>query len=259
MELSDFVIQKEEDFHTQADASNTNVVFVKADLLKPFLELRMLGLRPKVLISGNGDTNFPESILLDKCIQLFLCQNSLTQNDPHVSTIPIGLENRSLGRSGIPHYFKHTAHRSLDPHKAALLVPPMSPTNPARRSVLDEINSLNSNSLVVSKTLLSPKKYFQLVRKFRFILCLEGNGFDTHRVWEALYLESFPVMIKSLWSDSLLKLGLPILVVNNIAEINEKLLLDFDSAHRDFCSKNLEKIWMPYWEKLILEACTHVA
>lgn len=257
--LSNFAIQKSEDFQIQRGALNPNVVFVKSDLLKPFLEAEMLGLRPKVLISGNGDTNFSEPIHLDECVQMFLCQNNLIQDYPNMLTIPIGLENRSLGKSGNPHYFKHKVHRNPGRERASLLVPPMSPTNPIRKSVLDEINSSNSDCLAVVERHLSPKEYFDLVRKFRFILCLEGNGFDTHRVWESLYLESFPVMIKSPWSDLLVKSGFPILVVSTVGEINEKLLLDFESSHQDFCSKNLDIIWMPHWERLILEACTRVA
>ena len=257
--LADFAIQKAEDFYIQQEALNANVVFVKADLLGPFLEAGMLGLRPKVLISGNGDTNFSAPIRLDACIQLFLCQNNLIQDSARILTIPIGLENRSLGRSGIPQYFEHRAHQILDVEKPLVLVPPMSPTNPIRRSVLSEVNSYNSDCLVVVTKKLPPQKYFKLVRKFRFILCLEGNGFDTHRVWESLYLECFPIIIRSPWSDSLIQLGLPILVVSDIKEINEKLLVDFLSSHRSFCSKNLEKIWMPYWVNLISEACTPVA
>jgi hypothetical protein len=257
--LANFAIQKSEDFHIPRDALDANVVFIKADLLKPFLEAGMLGLRPKVLISGNGDTNFSEPIHLDECVQLLLCQNSLIPDYANILTIPIGLENRSLGRSGNPNYFKHKAHRNLGRGRVSLLVPPMSPTNPVRKSVLDEISSIDSDCLVVVESLLSTKEYFDLVREFRFILCLEGNGFDTHRVWESLYLESFPVMIKSPWSDLLVKSGFPILVVSTVGEINERLLIDFESSHQDFCSKNLDMLWMPHWERLILQACTRVA
>jgi hypothetical protein len=83
------------------------------------------------------------------------------------------------------------------------------------------------------------------------LLCLEGNGFENHRIWESLYLGIFPVMLKSDWSLSLDYLKLPILLVDEISEITKELLQKFWQTNLDFNPKTKSELWMEYWEDLI--------
>jgi hypothetical protein len=51
--------------------------------------------------------------------------------------------------------------------------------------------------------------YLANLRRLNFVLCPEGNGMDTHRLWETLYMGGVPVVVKSKYLDSLyLKLPL---------------------------------------------------
>jgi hypothetical protein len=208
----------------------------------------------QVLIVGNGDTNFSREVFMGNNLQLVLCQNLLGSNFDGLRFIPIGLENRRLGKSGLQRYFQHHSHEQLSTRIFKVLIPPMSPTNSLREKIdLDSYGFTKSNFDMFG-VYLPVKSYFQLVRKYRFILCLEGNGFDTHRLWEALYLECFPVVLNSPWSQELKELGMPILVVDKLSDITVEVLLQFEKENRGFCSLQTPQLWMPYWEKLVSEA-----
>lgn len=50
------------------------------------------------------------------------------------------------------------------------------------------------------------------IRNFGLVVCPEGNGKDTHRLWEVLYLGSIPVVLKNSYQHSLLsRLRLPVI------------------------------------------------
>ena len=40
-------------------------------------------------------------------------------------------------------------------------------------------------------------EYLNELSKYRFCLCLRGNGIDTHRFWESLYLGVIPVILNN--------------------------------------------------------------
>jgi len=70
--------------------------------------------------------------------------------------------------------------------------------NPAtysyRKYLLDKIKELNSFNLAVSKPY---NEYLLELASHRFCLCIRGNGIDTHRFWESLYLGVIPVIINN--------------------------------------------------------------
>ena len=85
-----------------------------------------------------------------------------------------------------------------------------------------------------------------------FVICPEGNGIDTHRVWEALYLRSIPIIQKNQISNFLIKANLPIMILNNwsdLSKLNEiDLLKIYRSKKKLFSNKYL---FQNYWKKKI--------
>ncbi len=82
----------------------------------------------------------------------------------------------------------------------------------------------------------------------KFVACPSGNGVDTHRTWETLYLDSIPIEKiaphNSYWRD------LPICFVENWDKLDEDFL---HAEYARIMSKewNLEKLEFPYWKTLI--------
>lgn len=91
-------------------------------------------------------------------------------------------------------------------------------------------------------------KYLREIKSSKFVFCPRGNGIDTHRLWESLYMGSIPIVryenTHSLFTD------LPILFITDWSEINEDFLkIKYD----EFINKdwNLDKIKIGYWKDFI--------
>jgi hypothetical protein len=201
----------------------------------------------RTIVTCNSDENFLTPVDLPKGVTLWLCQNNGTSGDSRIHTLPIGIENLRLARSGFTKLHRPQSSFEI---KDRVLVPPMSPTNKVRRQILEELK-LNDLNFDVKTEYLKTKEYFRLTRKYQFILALEGNGFENHRVWEALYQNSFPVMLRSQWSLSLTEMRLPIMYIDSLADITSESLRNFSVSHSDFKAINHEVLWTPYWKELI--------
>jgi hypothetical protein len=79
----------------------------------------------------------------------------------------------------------------------------------------------------------------------------QGNGYDTHRVWETLYLGSFPIMLATEWSSTLSHLNLPILFVESILDIDKELLEEFSRKNENFSPEHASALWIPFWREKI--------
>jgi len=80
--------------------------------------------------------------------------------------------------------------------------------------------------------------------KYKFVVCPPGNGVDTHRLWEALYLGCIPITLKHrIYRDY----NLPIIQLNSWEEITPELLEKY--SYND----NMEQLYMTYWKNIIIE------
>jgi hypothetical protein len=231
-------------------ALSAKSIFVKAELLEQFMqEGGRLGLSPDVIITGNSDRNFEASIPQPLNCRLWICQNNAMPERQGLITLPIGLENRTHGRLGQPRFYSKDKRREIK-EVTKVLVPPMRPTNPNRIIKVKEAE-LNLSVYDVRREYLPEDKYFNFLTSFQFVLCLEGNGFDTHRIWEALYLGVFPVVIESDWSVTLRRYNLPIMFIKSIDDLSKNELEEFVDIHKNFDPDNAEVLWTPYWEQVI--------
>lgn len=222
-------------------------VSIKGEKFHTLLDELMEFPNLRTILTCNSDENFLTPVDLPRGVTLWLCQNNATSGDSRIHTLPIGIENLRLARSGFRKLHRPQSSFEI---REKVLVPPMSPTNEIRSKILEELEVDHFNFDVKSGYLKS-KEYFRLTRRYQFILTLEGNGFENHRVWEALYQNSFPVMLRSKWSLSLAEMKLPIMYINSLADVTSESLRIFSSSHRDFKAINHEVLWTPYWKELI--------
>lgn len=226
---------------------DANSIFVPSDLFHKFLRESFRHVRAKVLITGNSDENFSKVVSLPKSIRNWYCQNNAVLNSKMVKTLPIGLENSRLGRFKLLDFNqKIFANASLD----QVLVPPMSMTNTSRIFAIKEAMKY-AKMFKVQNKMIDEKDYMNLTRMYRFIFCCEGNGYDSHRVWETLYRGSFPVLLNSKWAKSLQYLNLPILMIDSFEAVNQKMLTKFANRHHDFEPIKTDCLWTPFWKELI--------
>lgn len=74
--------------------------------------------------------------------------------------------------------------------------------------------------------------YLAEVADHKFVLCPAGNGLDCYRLWECVYLGSYPVLLKSHFSMALLEAGLPVVVVDNLMGLTPEFLTQVEEALR---------------------------
>jgi hypothetical protein len=100
----------------------------------------------------------------------------------------------------------------------------------------------------IGTSLDSRIKFLQDIKSSKFVFCPRGNGVDTHRIWESLYMGSIPIVIYEethhLFND------LPILFIKDWSEITEEFLNEkYDEYNKK--SWNLEKLKIEYWTNFI--------
>lgn len=92
--------------------------------------------------------------------------------------------------------------------------------------------------------------YLKEMRNHEFVLCPRGNGVDTHRLWETLYMGSIPIVQNDIvhrgWLD------LPIAWVDSFSEVTPEWL-DSQLKRIQDGVWNMDKIKLSYWVKKISE------
>ena len=100
------------------------------------------------------------------------------------------------------------------------------------------------------------KKYFDATLECSFIVCPEGNGIDTHRFWECLYLGLVPVILEeSLLPcyERLIDFGFNICVLPNVESISS---YDFAAKSKQISLNNWQNnyfnpLHIQFWVKQI--------
>ena len=67
--------------------------------------------------------------------------------------------------------------------------------------------------------------YLKLLSTYKFAICPEGNGIDTHRFWECLYLKTIPICLKNTVTLYYSKL-FPIILLDKWDDLNLDTLND---------------------------------
>jgi len=195
-------------------------VFVSAGLASRFLEnvkkSAGLNLTGVILLIHNGD-HVPSLETFLFCHARFkhlYCVNWL-HDIPNISPLPIGLENMSYMRNGVPRDFQKPQKLKKD---IELLVSFSDHTNPAER-----LNARHEAMIMGSATVVppnaTPKMYRDLVSRSRFVISPPGNGPDCHRTWEAIYLGAIPIVKRNFWPFR--NIQLPVAVVDRWDQMSE--------------------------------------
>jgi hypothetical protein len=92
------------------------------------------------------------------------------------------------------------------------------------------------------------KSFLKDINKSKFVLCPRGNGVDTHRLWETLYMKSIPIVKYHITHSNLT--DLPILFINDWAEVTKEFL---ENKYEEIINKewNMDKLKVSYWLNLI--------
>jgi hypothetical protein len=169
-----------------------------------------------VLYIHNGDKPFETNdILNDDKIKTVFAQNP-TLNHKKLRLLPIG-----IARSMWPHGDLYTLFSTMTStywrkKTNGLYVNLNTDTYAFRKDV---ISKLMANEYTIDGP-VNYKEYLSKLGQHRFALCVRGNGIDTHRFWESLYLGVIPVIVNDGTHDAFIEhlnvIKIPYYLVENL-------------------------------------------
>jgi len=147
------------------------------------------------LIFHNSDHAFKREhlILFEKLplLQSIYCQNMNVKHE-RVFPLPIGLAN-SQWKHGNPKIHEEVYNMQIEKTKEIYF-------NFNKRTNRKKRNKCYND--IISKGIgwnnnLPYKEYLIELKKHKYAICPEGNGIDTHRFWECLYMDTIPICLKN--------------------------------------------------------------
>jgi len=209
------------------------IVYIPGALVNDAAEMfTKFGFSPEKIVIGDDDVVFFGEELRRKFPRTRVVHAvNLKVNNDYGFGIPLGLESPSYRNGGRLRDFKGIQNSFERTRSIGLLIAWNPNTNLEARTIAMRELSQHPEALVLNRR-VSPQSYHMLLRRTKFVACPRGNGLDTHRVWEALYLGAVPVIRKADYFAALD--GWPIWVVESWQELNIYSSYDFESKYCEF-------------------------
>lgn len=186
-----------------------------------------------VLVIGHSDEPLTDQVverLKHPGLQKIFAINAVS-TDPMVVPIPLGLTNNTMESERHPIYgntdilTKVRMDTALQPKKNLVYLNFDIGTYPQERQ---HVFSMFAGQTWVTvgtplATLDARETFLRAMRQHSFVLCPRGNGLDTHRLWEALYMGSIPIVHDAENAYRAFR-GLPILFVQDWSDVTEEFL-----------------------------------
>ena len=203
----------------------------------------------KVWIFHNSDETF--DLKMKKKLDFFKPKKCFSQNliinKKNYHFIPIGIENSKFHNHGDVVDFLELRKKNVK--KKSRILSGFRITNPNRLNIEKTIKKID----IIDETKgWNSFFYRRILLNYMFVVCPEGNGIDTHRMWEAFYLKTVPIIKKNKISRFLKNANLPILILNNWSDLlkfNENKLSKLYSSKKKYF--NNDYLFQNYWKKII--------
>jgi hypothetical protein len=207
------------------DISMYNSIFVFTHDLELFYSKFKNNINNKIIISHNSD----HEITFIKDVKMHLAQNCLIKNSKLIS-IPIGIQNLQWFDHNIFFFVKN-----LDVPKTKHIYFNFNlSTHHSRQKCYDILkNKIPWNDFK------NKKEFYIELKSHKYAICPRGNGIDTHRLWECIYLNVIPIVIKDDFPNID---NLPIIILENWNEIDKI---------NAFTNQKLSKITVSYYKNIL--------
>jgi hypothetical protein len=226
-----------------------NVLFVSLrDFSAFFFQITSLDLHlcSTNLLLHNHDSkpNLSEMQFLNARFSRIFCANWVEPTEL-ASPLPLGLENFSYLRNGVPRDYLRMIKDGLpsfEDRSIEVLGAFSISTNVSERTRAFEFLS-NYSKAYLNTEFISPRNYRKLVANSKYVLSPPGSGSDCHRTWEAIYLGAIPIVLRSSWGFP--ESDLPVLIVSDWDEVPEKILSS-DIRNKSSVMELAEKYLHPF-------------
>lgn len=208
------------------------------------------GLQRPILLIHNSDLLPPQQILdsLTQRATAVFCVN-LTEESSKIRALPIGLENAALNNNGRLDLYLGEGTPDTISRNRKVLSSFHESNNPEVRGPL--INKLQQSRFGYDGFQWKRAEYRAEVRRTQFVIAPPGNGNDTHRTWEAIYLGAIPVVLKSHLAPSLVAAA-PVLAVEDYDEFLSLTDREMDEVYDMIRMTKPEAAFASHWVSLFL-------
>jgi len=238
--------------HNIENVDNSNqIIFCKTDYIDDLFKDIENSDNKHILITHNSDFVISEEIYRSKpkCIKKWYAENVFF-SDKDLIPIPLGVERPDgMGYSSDMTVLDKVLNTDRNLKNIVYSCINID-NNPKYRLECDKFAS--EEMFVTRQEYGVPFDEFILnIYNHVFTLCPRGNGIDTHRLWETLYLGGIPVTERNVCTESFQIVGrLPILLVDNWDELNLNMLLN--TIKKFSCTEfNSSYLKLSYWKDRI--------
>jgi hypothetical protein len=248
------------------------IIFCKTDFLLPEFEKIKHLKNDVILVSGNSDYCIDDKIvdLAPKNIKKWFCQNRASLN-PILESIPIGIQNStpskrhndnsySLSHGYIWDYAPLKIKKLIEKDQKVFFKKNLIYANFTLATNIEH-RAYIKNSLINEKCITwedpteDYDKFLQGILDHEAVLCPSGNGYDTHRVYEAAFLDRVAITFDPLQYKFIHHL-FPVCLTESILDFKntEDLKKKISNAKISFDKKHL---LADFWIKKITDAAKY--
>lgn len=209
--------------------NNIPIYFIKTNYIHDFFNSSFLPQLKFILITHNSDFNIDinyAKYLNYPYLVKWYAQNVDFENDILIP-IPIGIAN-SQWPHGNTEVFKNIIDQNYKKRSLIYANFNLHTNLKVRKNCLENVKIKYSYSI---ENNVSFDVYLKHTAESYFSICPLGNGIDSHRIWESLYLNTIPIT-ENTYNISYMskKHNLPIILIKNWSEIKQ-LNLNADIYH----------------------------
>lgn len=157
-------------------------------------------------------------------IKRIYAQNLNTTYSDRVIPLPIGLGNSQWKHGNLVLW-----QEALSNHVEKDMLIYFYCKHATNSKVRNDCASIMKSKGIQETSLLEMDKYIPFLSRHKYAICPRGNGIDTHRFWECLYLKVVPIVIRTNITDYYQK-WFPMIVLDKWED------LDIDSLERQYDS-----------------------
>lgn len=191
------------------------IIFCYSHRWKDFLENINIFNNNLIVILHNSDENINDNVIkkllnTGKIIKIY-SQNLCTYNDyKNVFWLPIGLQNNMWNNNIHIQNVINNIHK-IEKNNNIFFNFNIN-TAPIKRK--DCYIKVKNKGIPFIQIFNNIDEYFNTMATYKFVICPEGNGIDTHRMWEALYLKCIPICLTNDFTNKVSKI-FPIILLNS--------------------------------------------
>jgi hypothetical protein len=177
-----------------------------------------------ILVTHNSDQNIEDTIITNKILNCEKLKGWYSQNvcfkHELLIPLPIGFANDMWKHGDLTFFDILGVNNTLNLH-------------------LNKSNKIYFNFNIITNSIKRQKCYDSLISKipflnflppnnnlhrlstYEFCICPEGNGVDTHRLWEAIYLQCIPIVLNTQFNNIIKeKYNLNMVILNSWDELD---------------------------------------